>query len=210
MGENNVSSSAGYPTPHDNTCDECGFEWRSRGTPAACPECSADMPAHGTCIDLFDRARGVDETPVGEDAVADLDREMDRRLVGDRETGLFDGLTDAEDDYYKERRSYQHSGERDGPEFRGRFWQVQREKALERDRRCQSCGIDRRHYQEFRGYDLDVHHIVPEKEFESAVDAHALENLITLCKDCHGHLEGVPRKKLVSYTEYHDWLDNDE
>lgn len=179
-------------------------------TPTACPECAAEMPANGTCIDLFDRARGKDVTPVGEDTIADLDREMDRRIHSDSETGLFEDVTDTEDDYYKERRSWEYGGKHEQSEWRGRFWQVQRRKALERDRRCQGCGISRRHYQEFRGHDLDVHHIVPEKAFDSAIDAHDLENLISLCKDCHGRLEGTPRDKLVWHTDHHDWLDNDE
>lgn len=209
MASDDLSPSGGYPTPHDNTCDECGHEWRSRGTPAACPECGSDMPEHGTCIDLFDRARGTDVTPVGEDAIADLEREADRR------TQLGDGpapepLADAYDGVgaaYKERRSYQRGdGRRDD---RGRYWQVQRERAIERDRRrCQSCGVTRAHYQEVRGYDLDVHHIVPEREFDSAIDAHALENLITLCKTCHEECEGMVRKELIHRTDHHDWVDS--
>lgn len=212
MTSDDVASSAGYPTPHDNTCDRCGHEWRSRGTPVSCPECGADMPDQGTCIDLFDRARGKDATPVGEDTIADLDREIDRRLHGGDGSGLFDDVLEpGNDDYYKDRRSHSYAGEHEESKFRGRYWRVQRRKAIERDRnRCQSCGVSRPHYQEFRGYDLDVHHITPEDEFDSQLDAHALENLITLCKTCHSECEGMGIEELIRRTDHHDWLDSHE
>jgi len=65
----------------------------------------------------------------------------------------------------------------------------QKEKARRRDQcRCQKCGADYRAY----GRDPDVHHIMPERAYdedEDTSDLDNLENLITLCRACHKHVE---------------------
>ncbi|MGB9640252.1 MAG: DEAD/DEAH box helicase [Anaerolineales bacterium] len=61
-----------------------------------------------------------------------------------------------------------------------------RQKALARARdhyRCQICGVeetDRSH---------DVHHKIPFRHFNSAEEANRLDNLITLCRNCHQKVE---------------------
>ncbi|QCC57217.1 HNH endonuclease [Natrinema thermotolerans] len=212
--DDDMFTGAGYPSPFDNDCDDCGHTWRSRGVPAACPECGAEMPDNGTCIDVFGDLRGL-EPEVGADAVSDLEREMEARLESESSVpesleDLVDDLQDTEDTPDRT-RSYDTSGEPEYDYKRGRYWQVQREKAIERDnRRCQDCGLSRAHHQEYYGHDFVVHHIVPEREFETAVDAHALENLITICASHHQQLERMGRRELMHRTDYHDWLDNDE
>lgn len=73
----------------------------------------------------------------------------------------------------------------------GRGWRRVRERALERDdHRCVVCGASR----EELGRNPDVHHIVPVRAFvETPVtterDAHYLENLVSLCIDCHRKAE---------------------
>jgi 5-methylcytosine-specific restriction endonuclease McrA len=70
----------------------------------------------------------------------------------------------------------------------GSGWSVAREKVRERDEVCQHCGhdgVERR---------LEVHHIVPVRIFRSAdhlevEDAHVKENLVLLCRRCHGRAE---------------------
>jgi len=59
---------------------------------------------------------------------------------------------------------------------RGIFWHSYRFEALKRDNfSCQECGVKR------RDQELDVHHIRP----LSRGGTNELDNLITLCKECH-------------------------
>ena len=64
----------------------------------------------------------------------------------------------------------------------GTNWYKQRQKVVERDRhRCRVCGDS-----EF----VHVHHIKPRKEFDDVSNSNTLNNLITLCPQCHGTFEG--------------------
>lgn len=66
-------------------------------------------------------------------------------------------------------------------EYRGENWKIQRKKALERDNyTCQLCGSKQ---------NLEVHHIIPFNDFKSYEKANELNNLVTLCKSCHGKIE---------------------
>ena len=61
-------------------------------------------------------------------------------------------------------------------------WIRARDAALDRDdRECQFCSANS---------DLEVHHVVP-RRFGGSDD---LENLVTVCKDCHGRLEACTRR----------------
>lgn len=76
-------------------------------------------------------------------------------------------------------------------------WSRIRRKALARDRyRCQKCGRTRDQEKAITGKDLHVHH----KDGESTNDA--LENLETLCADCHG-IENVKALRKVSALRQH-------
>lgn len=69
-------------------------------------------------------------------------------------------------------------------EYRGPNWKEQRRKARKRDDyTCQGCGIHQKQY----GKALDVHHIVPFRDFgvDNYLQANHLENLVSLCKTCH-------------------------
>lgn len=80
----------------------------------------------------------------------------------------------------------------------GPNWEVQRRRALERDRHiCQHCGAPERPDREH-----DVHHIRPFREFgyvpgenENYVQANDLANLVTLCRDCHRLAELAQRMR---------------
>jgi len=69
----------------------------------------------------------------------------------------------------------------------GKGWNEVRQKALERDDyECQICGKSKVEI----GRNPDVHHIVPVRVFATAdgyekADAHFLENVVSLCIDCH-------------------------
>lgn len=80
----------------------------------------------------------------------------------------------------------------DGRKFgeRGRFWIEQREKVLERDDyRCQNCGISEDEHNAKYDMSLHVHHRRPSRLFDSKREAHALDNLETLCIVCHRYKE---------------------
>ena len=80
------------------------------------------------------------------------------------------------------------------PNFRGGYdgyygplWRKQRAAARRRDKVCQRCG--KTPYR--NGKALDVHHIIPFREFglERAAEAHNIENLICYCASCHMFIE---------------------
>lgn len=67
-------------------------------------------------------------------------------------------------------------------------WWANRKQALERDDyECQICGRG----EEELGRNPDVHHIIPVHEFDELSEMHAVENLITLCRQHHDKWEGL-------------------
>lgn len=79
------------------------------------------------------------------------------------------------------------------PDYRGGNWKSQSKKARERDGyRCQACGV----MEEDLGRQLDVHHKVPFRLFESPVEANVLENLICVCPSCHKRIETETQKDM--------------
>ena len=75
--------------------------------------------------------------------------------------------------------------------YYGPNWPTQARAARRRDGHCcQSCGIHQ------VGVALDVHHIIPFKSFgyvydenENYLQANQLNNLVSLCRTCHGLIE---------------------
>lgn len=87
---------------------------------------------------------------------------------------------------------YAAKGEGDGHNYYAGGWHTARQKALRRDQaRCQDCRqTESSHYAEW-GRGLDVHHIESYAKHDDAKEAHCLENLVTLCRDCHNDRESV-------------------
>lgn len=94
-------------------------------------------------------------------------------------------------------RSEKYRGE-DHPNWSGGYehyygpnWGDQAEKARRRDQyRCQDCGITEPEHLDKHGRKQPVHHITPIREFHDDGDldheaANDLNNLITLCDNCH-------------------------
>lgn len=74
----------------------------------------------------------------------------------------------------------------------GDNWDEKKAEALERDRwRCQDCGIEQVECRDKHNRSLHVHHIVKIRLFEQPENANFLENLITLCEECHRNQEGI-------------------
>lgn len=104
------------------------------------------------------------------------------------------------------------------PNWRGGYserygpgWALARERVRERDEVCQHCGHDG---DVFR---LEVHHIIPVRVFRESPDAclsdaHALSNLVLLCRRCHpkadhgklGFISGVPDPRSENGTQRRD------
>lgn len=77
-----------------------------------------------------------------------------------------------------------------GDPYYGENWHQQRRKTLQRDGfECQKCGVGEEEHRESHKLGLDVHHIVPLREFETKAKANRLDNLVTLCRNCHNQLE---------------------
>lgn len=72
------------------------------------------------------------------------------------------------------------------PEYRGGNWKNQAGKARERDGFCcASCGIT----EDALGRQMDVHHKIPYRLFDSPKEANQQSNLISLCPSCHKKME---------------------
>lgn len=89
---------------------------------------------------------------------------------------------------------------KDGPPpFYGYNWPEQRRRARERDdHTCQDCGKVQ------RTPALDVHHIVPRREFGTDEgNANALSNLVTLCRTCH-----LRRERALDLARWRERMQN--
>jgi len=76
-----------------------------------------------------------------------------------------------------------------GNRYYGPNWNEQQRRARERDSHtCQRCG---KHRSEM-GHEMPVHHKTRFEEFDDYREANALENLICLCRSCHGKVESWP------------------
>lgn len=77
--------------------------------------------------------------------------------------------------------------------YYGPGWQTRRREVIERDNeKCQRCSMTEEEHQEKWNRTLSVHHIIPHRTFDSHEEANRDVNLITLCWDCHGTMEGLP------------------
>jgi len=76
------------------------------------------------------------------------------------------------------------------PEYRGGNWKTQAGRARARDGFCcVSCGIT----EVALGRQMDVHHKMPFRLFESPIEANRLSNLVSLCPSCHKKIETAGR-----------------
>lgn len=55
---------------------------------------------------------------------------------------------------------------------------------------CQKCGIHNSELRRSGRLPLEVHHIIPLREFDAPEDANFLDNLTPVCRSCHAELEG--------------------
>ncbi|MDE2886788.1 MAG: HNH endonuclease [Gemmatimonadota bacterium] len=84
------------------------------------------------------------------------------------------------------------------PQFRGGNWKVRAALARERDGfRCRNCGVT----EEALGRQLDVHHKIPVRLFESAAAANRPDNLISVCRPCHKRMEDRTADELPLFRD---------
>jgi 5-methylcytosine-specific restriction endonuclease McrA len=76
--------------------------------------------------------------------------------------------------------------------YYGPNWPIQRKRALARDRVCRECTATT---------NLVVHHRVYFHTFERSSDANRLENLITLCRTCHGRAHATDRASVEAVPQ---------
>jgi transposase len=88
----------------------------------------------------------------------------------------------------------EHWNWRGGQTDYGEGWSSEkRRRVRKRDGcRCQACGMKQQEHIAQHGMRLDVHHIIPAREFEDATARNAMTNLITFCRSCHNKWEGIP------------------
>jgi len=77
--------------------------------------------------------------------------------------------------------------------YYGPTWHTQRRRARKRDEyRCQACGMTDHEHKDRYGWELEVHHIIPIREFDDLGAANELKNLVTLCRRHHRKYEYLP------------------
>lgn len=78
-------------------------------------------------------------------------------------------------------------------DYRGPDWDRQKKLAMKRDKGiCQKCGVKA----------VEVHHLRPYQLFENSTEANKLENLQSLCKQCHTKTEWEYRKTHSGEKKY--------
>lgn len=76
-----------------------------------------------------------------------------------------------------------HPNWKGGANDYGENWTRIRKKVHERDKKCLKCG------EEGSNTYLDVHHIIPIREFDEPEEANTMSNLVLLCRPCHMKVE---------------------
>lgn len=106
------------------------------------------------------------------------------------DSGIYFCNAGCQGEYYSGENNYAWAG---GHEYLyGSGWRKQRRKALERDGYvCQLCDRTQEEELNRRGKGLEVHHIIPFRTFgiENHEEANRLDNLTTLCRECHLDVE---------------------
>ncbi|MFC7227654.1 HNH endonuclease [Salinirubellus salinus] len=178
----------------ETECIECGatfLYYPSEKSGLYCPTCVADPSV--TCRPRRRDESGkrtVDCTFCGAKlAVYRSKAEGQQRVYCDRE---------CYDNWLVEDHKRRHSSKVAPSEYYTTGWIAARRAALERDdHTCQRCGIAAEDAEQ----PLEVHHITPVRTFEYPVDAHLLDNLVTLCRPCHYVVENCGDDELFSNTD---------
>jgi hypothetical protein len=75
-------------------------------------------------------------------------------------------------------------------EYYGPDWPDIRQNVISRDGgKCSECGLTREEHMQRFEQDLHVHHIEPIRDIRDYTEANKMENLTTVCSECHWRLE---------------------
>ncbi|UPV73359.1 HNH endonuclease [Halorussus limi] len=183
----------------DPNAGENNGNWRDARETGACRCCGAEFRYYpsdkdGTyCSGCMEDATGLlPENPATKSRVSvsctqcDADIEARPARVENRKRGVFCNL-DCYGSWLSENVVSEDHHQWEGGEldYGEKWWRVRRE-ALDRDDySCQNCGETA----EEIGRNPDVHHIKRVRNFDCPQEAHALENVVTLCRSCHRNVE---------------------
>lgn len=82
----------------------------------------------------------------------------------------------------------------------GKGWNGPKRRAVrERDgHECVSCGMSQSSHLDECGQKLDVHHVTPARDVSDPEERNAMDNLVTLCRDCHSEWEKMAPLRPIS------------
>lgn len=110
-------------------------------------------------------------------------------MYGESEKSTFYNVTG------EEHPAYEH-GEGSNNNYGPRWRTITKELKEAEGYECKVCGLDENKHIKLFGKSLDTHHIKPQKQFEKEngeidfEEANKQSNLVSLCKVCHGKIEG--------------------
>lgn len=86
--------------------------------------------------------------------------------------------------------------------YYGKDWNSIRRNIIERDGNCcRICSMTKEEHYEKWNCGIDVHHIKPLRSFDGPNEANKPDNLIAVCRNCHGEIEGLSRKRILDMAE---------
>lgn len=71
------------------------------------------------------------------------------------------------------------------PRYGKKFESAKKKSMAESGYKCVDCGLTNKVHKEIYSAKLTAHHINRVSEFDDPQDAHTVENLVTVCKQCH-------------------------
>lgn len=177
----------------DVTCTQCGVMFHT--TRQRLRENKAGNFCSRECFNAFQRETGYNKPPLKKDdpsktlffACSQCGEGFERKVYNVKTSKY--GVIFCSQKCAYQWRSENLTGE-DSPvwkggyhyEYGGSHWKRQRRRARERDNHtCQDCGITGQEW----GYKFDVHHVTAYDLFDDPKEANHLDNLVTLCRQCH-------------------------
>lgn len=165
------------------SCERCNFtfEYYPSDKPGVyCPDCVADSDEFLGDSYTKDAERVDKDCEQCDESMTVLQSRLDRG------NGRFCSQECLGDWLSENVTGDQHHRWKGGESWYTGDWLEVRATARKRDNyECQACCKTH----EENGQRLDVHHIRPVREFDDPQDAHRLDNVVTLCRSCHGKVE---------------------
>lgn len=195
------------PKSRREFCDDCNpnagehnGNWKDKKSTATCESCSTTFSYYSSnkngkyCQDCVESAEGLlPENPQEKEPRVFVEC----RYCGQKKSVLPSQEDNKERGFYCNLNCYgrwlseniigsNHHQWEGGPIDYGQSWWSIRRAARERDNyECQICGQSK----DELGRNPDVHHLTPVRKFDNVEEAHTMDNVVTLCRSCHRHVE---------------------